>query len=1413
MMRRPDTFAAHAVPSRFRRSLRLFRTAVRTALDLLFLLLLALQFAWSERYPLFEGPLRRTLRSVLLSEIGTETEIGEIKGSYFREVVLRNVVFRKFHRAPAVRSLRIESLSVTLDPLKLAAGDAAGITAVRIQGVRAEIDLDEPGPEPEEPAAGEPEEFPDLGKIPLPAVDGKDIEVTVRGGGRLLVLRGVALRSDGGTLASAAADLSWSEGTLTHGEKELCSGKGGVRLKTAGGRLHLTLEGGEESRPLLRCTMQTPPPGKGGRVGFEALLNPWTRGKIRLEGEMAWPPGTGFTASGKMEKLDLARVLSCLPPYRSTVSGTLDADFELAGPSSDLSDFTGRVDAVATDFRSGEFSLPRVEAGWSLRKGRRVQGNVRTAREQSTLRLDADAVWNGPVEFTLKIDSPDLGELLPRGPGVPARGSVEFQGACTCLETDPSFSGRVRSAWTDLAGARDFRALAGVHLWGGGIRFSDAVVIGTAARCQGSGEVLWKDESALSFEAVLTGESLGCLVPRSFVPEPALDGKGRAEAKLVLRDRSLAVRGKVDLDRFEGPSGTVENVSARVELTGETLSVRDFSAETAGLGVLFTAGNLRFGGETAEVRLEGLALAWNKERLWSEEALRAAFGKEAVRVEPFWLRGDAGELKGEFSLAEGELRGRFEAATADASRLASLLGGDAGIARGRAFVAMDLSGRLENPAVRLGASFQDLSLEDGPSGLEGELRAALESGAVTVSRVSVRGDAGYLEGRGGFPLALNLEEGIDTAALADTLYQSSGTSLSLKGKVSDFGKLWPRGDWRGRASFQLKAQGPLETGRARASVTAQNFGTRSFTARKIRLHLEGNEKGWRVQRGAVHLPFADMSVRGEIPLRIFPFRTEEGWQVQPYDEDAAFALRIRCDELEVEGLAQALGLPSFLAQCRGRGGFEVGVSGGWNSPRVHLKGAVQDVTNPGLAKTCGARVEAEAEDGWVRLRTFEVRPGDGVIRVRGRFPLRLDIDALRSGTLVPEDAEVDLGADLEDLDVGLLQPALADVKTMRGVLAGKASVSGPWREAKVEAEVALRDGVVSLKSRTLPRFDALSGTLAFRDRELRLNVQGECSGGKVAVEGKLGMERGRVEDIHVRFRGWDKPLVLAGDPARVRANFGLLLSGTPEAARLEGLVQVLRTRISRRIDLAADSAGGGGIVPGFVIPGIEKLSLDVAVRSPEGIKVLSTIHNAGIQVADVEVELEGDMRLRGTAGDPLLTGLVRLRKGTADLPLYRVRMVHGQVRLLESNPDNPQINMLGKTIRGKRTIFIAVNGPLSGPEIAFNADPPMPQDEIKVYLATGLNPAELRGRQVGETIGVQVLTLVAKQITPHIFGRSEGESLLDRVSFSSEKDPITRETRYFAEFRVFDWLFLVGEKDEYGYYNGKVKLRFGFKLK
>jgi hypothetical protein len=1377
--------------------------------DALLLLTLLGQFVYLKRQVLLERPLRKTIVSLLRDEAGVSVDIKSLEGSYVSHLVLHDIVLHGLSDVPEVRELRLGTLTLRYNPFSLASGNLSGLHSVSVEKVYVELDLDAGLAERREKASEGEKPFPHLSAIPLPAIRARDVTVKIISQGRVLTFHRVSIDSAGGTLGDAMAQLAWDDARFTHNGKGLYQGKGSATLKTSDGECEVNLF--DDDRKVLRAWLTWPGPDSSD-LTLKARVDLGDTGRVKVEGSLHWPPGTGFRAELQGEALDLARLTSFLPPYRSQALGQVNLTASLAGPDWNPKRFHGKWTLNLAKAAAEGFTLTRLEASGELATGLDAKAKAAIESKKSIVLVEAAAQWNGPLALTVSADHAKLSDFSPRLPDFFTTGVVSFTGRCQNLDGPWRLRGRLDSSFKTLATFEDLDFTADLTMNAVGLYVRKGEARAPGATASVNGKVSWRKKPGFTFDAYVDCLSLAALFPQ--IPLD-LDGVVSVDASLTLRHDQLHGRAEVKAPRLTLEGQLVEALRAGLVFKKDILLANHFSAHVAGVDVELDGADLSWDPEGVNVGGRGLRLSWREGDLKSQTPLTLRVQSDRVEISPLVMTGSAGRLAGRFTWSVEGLDARADIQCQGLERLPEdLFGGEAPV-KGPFHIEAVLAGTPEKPCITLTARGEALRVGDLPA-MTCRIEAGLRDGTAFLTKAVVSGEAGYIRAVGHVPFDLRLTEDFDPMATLQDLPDEEGWNLRVSGRVRELGDLFGPAsgvDLHGRVSFDLGLVGSLTTPAVSGRITALRVGPRAFPLPKVRLTFEPDPLGVRITRGSLRLGFAEMSLKGLVPLRFFPSPEErERGGFDPFRGPGRFDITLRCDELEIEDIPKTFALPEVLAGMKGRGRVRLRLTGDWTSPQIIVDGAVTEFGLPILAEDVGATFGIGYTDGLLTISDIVISAGKGKVHANGRFPLSLDMDSLRSNRVVAQEDEIFFKARLEDLDPGIILPAVPEFKTLAGTISGRLHLDGTYKKPRHNVRVRVEDCSLSLKSRALPRIDGLQGDITLTPEKLVFEVNGSSSGGKVSATSLVTFRHGEVESIRMDARGRNRPLVLAGPPARIRADFDLRLRGRPGDAVCSGEVNVLRTRIRQRIDLGRTSSGSPGFIPSFKLPGIDRLRLDIRVRTPEGIKIFSEIHQAGLTVADLRAEIDCKLRIVGTSETPILTGVVRSVDGSADLPFYRLDLVSAQAQFFERNPTNPQINILGKTTKVDHTIFVAVNGTLDNPSINFHSDPPMPEEDIKVFLATGVRAQDWQGRQAGETLGLQLLTLLAKQVTPFIFGKSEGDSIFDRISVSSERGE-EGGTTYKARFRLLDWLWLAGEKEGRRGYRGGVIVKFGFKSK
>ncbi|MGC9369560.1 MAG: translocation/assembly module TamB domain-containing protein [Paracoccaceae bacterium] len=162
-------------------------------------------------------------------------------------------------------------------------------------------------------------------------------------------------------------------------------------------------------------------------------------------------------------------------------------------------------------------------------------------------------------------------------------------------------------------------------------------------------------------------------------------------------------------------------------------------------------------------------------------------------------------------------------------------------------------------------------------------------------------------------------------------------------------------------------------------------------------------------------------------------------------------------------------------------------------------------------------------------------------------------------------------------------------------------------------------------------------------------------------------------------------------------------AGLTEIGSLPGLrhvgepAAVNRTRARAGLVDSGDGAGGGA-----------PLSLDLTIDAPNRIFVRGR---------GLDAELGGRLRLSGTTDDVIPSGLFELIRGRLDILGKRLELTEGRVDL--QGAFDPYLRFVARTRAEEVEIRIIVEGLASDPEITFQSDPELPQEEVVSRLIFG----------------------------------------------------------------------------------------------
>jgi translocation and assembly module TamB len=215
------------------------------------------------------------------------------------------------------------------------------------------------------------------------------------------------------------------------------------------------------------------------------------------------------------------------------------------------------------------------------------------------------------------------------------------------------------------------------------------------------------------------------------------------------------------------------------------------------------------------------------------------------------------------------------------------------------------------------------------------------------------------------------------------------------------------------------------------------------------------------------------------------------------------------------------------------------------------------------------------------------------------------------------------------------------------------------------------------------------------------------------------------------------------------ANGTLQLSGTSDAALLAGHVQVERLLFAEGVDVASFFASASDTSPTAesTSPFLQNLTFDVEGQSKPG---------ARIEWAGAHIDVDGDVRLRGTWDRPVLLGHIHLLGGEMPFRGNNFELTRGDINFANPFRLDPVLNVEATSTINQYQVTIDFSGPASHLALNYRSDPPLPDSDIVALLALG-SPGEgsaLRSAP-GSAQNYGATALLSEAISSGIGGRIE----------------------------------------------------------
>jgi translocation and assembly module TamB len=273
----------------------------------------------------------------------------------------------------------------------------------------------------------------------------------------------------------------------------------------------------------------------------------------------------------------------------------------------------------------------------------------------------------------------------------------------------------------------------------------------------------------------------------------------------------------------------------------------------------------------------------------------------------------------------------------------------------------------------------------------------------------------------------------------------------------------------------------------------------------------------------------------------------------------------------------------------------------------------------------------------------------------------------------------------------------------------------------------------------------------------RLNItkfQGTVGGGTLTAQGGVAFRPGVQFDLGLAANG---VRVLYPQGVRETVNANLRLAGTTDNALLGGQITLADLSFTPAFDLTSFiNQFSGGVSPPATPGPAQNIQLNLGVSSENNINLVSRT---------LSINGSANLRVRGTAAQPVILGRVNLSGGDIILNGDRFVLNGGTIEFVNPSETQPVVNLALNTTIQQYNIFMRFNGPIDQLNTNYSSDPSLPAADIINLLAFGTT-TEASANSPSAPANQAAESLIASQVSSQVTSRFSKVAGISQLSIN-----------------------------------------------
>ncbi|RVU38237.1 hypothetical protein EOI86_02775 [Hwanghaeella grinnelliae] len=410
-------------------------------------------------------------------------------------------------------------------------------------------------------------------------------------------------------------------------------------------------------------------------------------------------------------------------------------------------------------------------------------------------------------------------------------------------------------------------------------------------------------------------------------------------------------------------------------------------------------------------------------------------------------------------------------------------------------------------------------------------------------------------------------------------------------------------------------------------------------------------------------------------------------------------------QMGVEGFFNA---KADLRQENGpaNGGFSISATG------LRTKDLDKDVS-------VGVMLSGDVGDERVLVQAKTAGTGLDKIDIRGELPVTVSL--VEPGAAVNSDGPLD-GIVKAEVPLREIWPYLPlPEHRVAGLLVVDARLGGTLTNPAVEGDAALRD--VDYEHLVYGTFIRnIQGRVRFAGENFALeSLSGQDDyGGSFNISGQGSLAGGTPSfDIATKL---NTLRVVNSDAVKADVDADINTRQQADGMLVEGKAVIRRAEVDLGVALPPSIStldvedGSEATAESKEEAEPSKIALDIIVDAPGQIFVRGR---------GLESEWEGNVKVTGTAKQPIVSGGLAARRGRIDVIGKGFTLDDSKIQFFGGETIDPMLDIRGVHEGDEITVIALLEGPASKPEITLQSQPPLPEDEVLSRLLFGKTASSL----------------------------------------------------------------------------------------